>query len=83
MLDTTPGLEVDGRFAASDRCALERTYIDMAGSILVLKVQTELPVHGLARSNDLLDEIKVIAGTRLHIVGEAKPASIVRREALS
>jgi hypothetical protein len=63
VFDATPGLEVNSRFATSDRSALERTYINMAGSILVLEVQTELFVHGLARCNDLLDEIKVVAGT--------------------
>jgi len=83
VFDIAPGPEVNGRFATCDRRALERTYINMAGSILLLEMQTELPVHGLAGCNDLLDEIKIVAGTRLHIVGEAKPASIVRREALS
>ena len=46
-------------------------------------MQAELFVHGLAGRNNLLDEIKVVAGALLHIVGEAKPASIVRREAFS
>ena len=63
MFDITPSLKVNGRFTAGDRRTLERTHINMAGSILVLEMQTELPVHGLARCNDLLDEIKVVAGT--------------------
>ena len=63
MFDITPSPKVNGRFTTGDRRALERTYINMAGSILVLEMQTELPVHGLARGNDLLDEIKVVAGT--------------------
>ena len=63
MFDIAPGLEVNGRFTTSDRRALEGTHIDMAGSILVLEMQAELSVHGLARCNDLLDEIKVVAGS--------------------
>ena len=63
VFDITPGFKVNGRFTTGDRRALERTYINMAGSILVLEMQTELFVHGLARCNDLLDEIKVVAGT--------------------